>query len=115
MWGGGGGKELNMGRGSVVDLNFLCSEYDGREDQASNETDSREWDHSCNTENIVVDGKYLEEVDTFDTNGIQGRHIAEYSEQRQPKGGMLPNCFLLVVSRDTIMVRSRGFLVSPRR
>ena len=55
------------------DSNFLCSEYDGRADQAANETDSREWDHSCNTGNVVVDGKYLEEVETYDTDGIQGR------------------------------------------
>ena len=43
---------------------------------------SCEWDHSCNTGNVAADGKYLEEVDTFDANGIQGRHIAEYYEQR---------------------------------
>ena len=36
--GGGGGKELNRGRGSVVDSKFLCSEYDGRADQVANET-----------------------------------------------------------------------------
>ena len=59
-----------------------------------NKLDSREWDHSCNTRNVIADGKYLEEVDTFDIDGVQGRHIVEYSEQRQPKGGMLPNCFL---------------------
>ena len=44
--------------------------------------DSWEWDHSCNTGNIAANGKYLEEVDTFDIDGIQGRHIAEYSKQR---------------------------------
>ena len=60
----------NRGRGSVVDSNFLCSEYDGRADQEANETDSKEWDHSCNTRNIVADGKYLEDVDNFDTDGI---------------------------------------------
>ena len=85
---------MNRGRGSVVDSNFLCSEYDRREDQAANETDSWEWDHSCNTRNVTVDGKYLGEVDTFDIDGIQGRHIAEYYEQKRPKVGMLPNCYL---------------------
>ena len=55
---------------------------------------SWEWDHSCNTENVTADGKYLKEVDTFDIDGIQGRHIAEYSEQRRPKEGMLAKCFL---------------------
>ena len=79
---GGEGKELNRGRGSVADSNFLCSEYDGRANQAENETDSCERDHSCNTRNVTIDGKYLGEVDTFDIDGIQGRHIAEYSEQR---------------------------------
>ena len=34
------------------------------------------------------------EVDTFGIDGIQGRHIAEYFEQRQTKGGMLPNYFM---------------------
>ena len=97
------------------DSNFLCSEYDGREDQAVNEIESWEWDHSCNTGSVAADGKYLGEVDTFDIDGIQGRHIAEYSEQRRPKVGMLPNYFCGVVSRDTVMVRSRGFLVSPRK
>ena len=76
------------------DSNFLCSEYDNRADQETNETDSWEWDHSCNTGNVTADGKYLEEVDTFDTDGIQGRHIIEYSEQRRPKVVMLPNFFL---------------------
>ena len=65
-----------------MDSNFLCSEYDGRVDQAANETDSWERDHSYNTRNVTVDGKYLVEVDTFVIDGIQGRHIAEYSEQR---------------------------------
>ena len=109
------GKELNRGRGAMGDSNFLCSEYDGRADQAANETDSREWDNSCNTRNVAVDGKYLEEVDTFDIDGIQGRHIVEYSEQRRPNVGILPNCFCGVVSRDTLVVQSRGFLASPRR
>ena len=66
----------------MVDSNLLCSEYDDRADQATNETNSREWDHSCNTGNVTANGKYLGEVDTFDIDGIQGRHIAEYSEQR---------------------------------
>ena len=66
----------------MVDSNFLCSEYDGKVDQETNEIDSREWDHSCNTGNVTTDGKFSEEVDTFDTDGIQGRHIAEYSKQR---------------------------------
>ena len=35
---GGEGKYLNRGRENVVDSNFLCSEYDGRADQAANET-----------------------------------------------------------------------------
>ena len=55
---------------------------------------SWEWDHSYNTRNVAADGKYLEEVDTFDIDGIQGRHIAEYSEKRRLDVGMLPNYFL---------------------
>ena len=64
------------------DSNFLCSEYDSKVDQASNETDSWERDHSCNTKNVTADGKYLGEVDTFGINGIQGRYITKYSKQR---------------------------------
>ena len=63
-------------------------------DQEENETDSCEWDHNCNTRNVTTEGKYLGEVETFDIDGIEGRHIAEYSEQRRPKVGMLPNFFL---------------------
>ena len=63
-----------------MDSKFLCSEYDGREDQEANETDSWERGHSCNTRNVTADGKYLEEVYTFHINGIQGRHIVEYSD-----------------------------------
>ena len=76
-----------MGRGSVVDSNFLCSEYDGRADQEADETDSWERDHSCNTGNVSADGKYLGEVDTFGIDGIQGRHIAEYSNKGDSKWG----------------------------
>ena len=85
---------MNRGRGGVVDSKFLCSEYDCRVDQEANETESWERDHSCNTGNVTADGKCLEEVDTFGIDGIQGRHIAEYSEQRQPKVGMLSTCYM---------------------
>ena len=88
------GLKLHRGRGGVGDSNFLCLEYDTKADQVANETDSREWDHSCNIRNVAADGKYLEEVNTFDTGGIQGRHIPEYFEQRRPNVGMRPNYFL---------------------
>ena len=91
---GGRGKELNRGRGSVVKSNFLCSEYDCRADQAANETNSWERDHSYNTGKVTTDGKYLGGVDTFYIDGIQGRNISKYSKQRRPKVGMLPNCYL---------------------
>ena len=77
--GGEGRKRTEQGQGGVGDSKFLCSEYGNRADREANETDSREWDHSCNTGNVTADEKYLEEVDTFDTDGIQERHIAEYS------------------------------------
>ena len=73
---------------------FLFSKYDDMVELTANETDSWERDHKYNTGNVTADGKYMEEVDTFDINGIQGRHIAEYSEQRKPKVGMLTNYFL---------------------
>ena len=43
---------------------------------------SWEWDHIYNTRNVTTNGNYLEEVDGFDIDGIQGRDIVEYSEQR---------------------------------
>ena len=74
-------------------MGLLCSEYDNKADQETNETDSRECDHSCNAGNVTANGKYLEEVDSLDIDGIQGRHIAEYSKQRRPNVGMLPKLF----------------------
>ena len=79
---------------SMGDSKFLCSEYDDMVDLTSNETDSWEMDHSYNTEDVTANGKYLGEVETFGIDGIHGRHITEYYEQRRPKVGMLPNCFL---------------------
>ena len=78
----------------MEDSKFLCLEYGDRADLAANETDSQERDHSCNTRTITVDGKCLGEVDTFGIHGIQGRLIVEYSEERRPKGGMLPTCYM---------------------
>ena len=54
---------MNRGRGSIVDSNFLCLEYDGKVDWEANETDSWERDHSSNIRDVNVDGKYLEEVE----------------------------------------------------
>ena len=76
-WGG-----CNRGKGSVVESNFLRSEHDGRVDQEANETDSWERDHSSNTGDVTANGRYLGEVETISIDGIQGRCIAEYSEQR---------------------------------
>ena len=70
-WVGGEGKELNRGRGSVVESNFLCLEYDDKVNQEANEIDSWERDHSCNIGNVTTDAKYLADVDTFDIDGIQ--------------------------------------------
>ena len=48
---------MNRGRGSVVDSNFLCLEYDDRDDMVANETDSWERDHNYNTGKITANGK----------------------------------------------------------
>ena len=85
---------MKRGKGSVVYSNFLCSEYDGSVDHAANQIESWEWDHSCNTRDVATNGKYLEEVGTFDIDGIQGRHVVEYFEQRKPKVGMLLNYYM---------------------
>ena len=54
---GDGGVEL--GKGITRDSNFLCSEYHDRADQEANETNSWERDHSYNTRDVTIDGKYL--------------------------------------------------------
>ena len=48
----------NKGQGSTRDSNFLCLEYDDRDELEENELDSWERDHSYNTRNVTVDGKY---------------------------------------------------------
>ena len=78
----GGGEGVQQGQGIMVDSNFLFSEYDSRADQEANETDSWEKDHSCNTGNVTTTGKYLEDIDAFDIDGIQVGHIVKYYEQR---------------------------------
>ena len=52
----------DVARVEHVDSNFLYSEYDDRADQAANETNSCERDHSCNTGNVTACGKHMEEV-----------------------------------------------------
>ena len=58
MWNNKGTNTLNVeqGKGSMRESNFLCSKYDGRDDLATNETDSWEKDHSCETRKITAMG-----------------------------------------------------------
>ena len=65
--------------------NFLCLEYDGRADQAENETESREWDHSCNTRNVTIDGKYLGKVDTLIIMGSKEDTLQSTMSKGDPK------------------------------
>ena len=76
------GGEVEQGQGIMGDSNFLCSKSEGRANHAANETGSWERDHSCNTRNVTADGKYLGEVYTFGIDGIKGRNITKYYEQR---------------------------------
>ena len=48
MWNNQGTETLKweQGKGSTRDSNFLCSEYEGRDDLVANEADSWEMDHS---------------------------------------------------------------------
>ena len=84
---------MNRGRGRETQNSFVHS-MTASQTRQQMKLDSWEWDHSCNTRNVTVNGKCLEEVDTFEIDGIQGRIIVEYYEQRQPNGGMLPNYFV---------------------
>ena len=106
---------MNRARGSIVDSNFLCSDYDGRVNQATNETNSWERDHSCNTRNVITDGKYLGEVDNFVLMGSKEDTLQSTLNKGDPMWECCQTVFCGVVSRDTIVVQSHGFLASPRR
>ena len=67
---------MNRARENVVDSNFLCSEYDGRDDLATNETDSWERDHRCETVEITTKENTWGSNWNSDIHGIQGRLIA---------------------------------------
>ena len=74
--------------------------------QVANETNSWEWDHSCNTGNVIVDGKYLEEVDTFDTNRIKEDTLQSTLNKGDPMLGCYQTvcCGVAGVSGDTVVV-----------
>ena len=99
----------------MVDSNFLCSDYDGRADQVANEADSWERDHSCNTRNVTADGKYLGWVEPFDIDGSKEDALYSTLNKGNPKWECCRTIFYGVVSRDTVVVRSRGYFVSPRK
>ena len=46
-------------QGSTGDSKFLCSEYDGKADMEADDTDSSGGVHSCDTEEMTANGKYL--------------------------------------------------------
>ena len=75
--------------------------------------DSWEWDYSCNTGNVAANGKYLEEVDTM-LIGSKEDILQSTLNKGDPKGECCQTIFYGVVSRDTVVVRSCGFLASPR-
>ena len=80
--GGKGRKGLDKGRGEWETQTFFVQSMMVGRSKKQMKLNSWEWDHSCNTKNVTAYGKYLEAEDTFNTDGIQGRHIVEYSEQR---------------------------------
>ena len=69
-----------------------------------NETDSWEWDHSCNIGNATTDGKHLGEVDTFGTMGSKEDTLQSTLNKADPTWECCQTVFCGVVSRDTIMV-----------
>ena len=107
-------KELNRDRGSVVDSNFLCSEYDGRAYQEANETDSWEWDHS------IIPGMSLQMGNTWGRwtllafMGSKEDTLQSTLNKGDPKWECCQTIICGVVSRDTVVIQSRGFLASPR-
>ena len=54
------------------DSNFLCSEYDGRDDLVDNENNSWERDHSYNIGKITAMGNTRGSNWNSDFQGIQG-------------------------------------------
>ena len=77
--------------------------------------DSWVWDHSCNTKNVTADGKCLEEVALLKLMGSKEDTLQSTLNKGDPMGECCQAVCCGEVSRDTIMVQSRGFLVSPRR
>ena len=69
-----------QGQESMWDSKFLCSEYDTRNELATNDTDSWEMDHSYETGKITIMGNTWGSNWTSGIHGIQGRLIIEYSE-----------------------------------
>ena len=65
------------------DSNFLCLEYDGRDDLEDNDTDSWGGNHSCGTREMTIMVDNWGSNWTSDIQGIQGRLIVEYSKQRR--------------------------------
>ena len=77
--------------------------------------DSREWDHICNIRNVAADGKYLEEVEILILMGSKEDALQSTMNTGNPMWECFQIVYYGVVSRDTVMVRSHGFLASLRR
>ena len=104
-----------MGRGGVGDLNFLCSEYDaGRTRKQMKLTQG-------NGIIAVILGMSLQMGNTWRRwtililMGSTKDTLQSTLNKGDPMWGCCQTIFYGVVSRDTIVVRSRGFLVSLRR
>ena len=72
MWNSQGNKTLNgeQGQGSTRDSNFLCSEYNGRADLATDDTNSWGWNHRYGTEEMTSMGDTYGSNWTSDIQGI---------------------------------------------
>ena len=84
IWNSKGTGTLNgeHGKGSTGESNFLCSKYNDRDDVVVDDTNSWGGNHTCGTREMNAMGDTWGYSWTSDIHGIQGRLIAQYSEQK---------------------------------
>ena len=93
MWNSHGTETLNgeQGQGSTGDSNFLCLEYNGRDDLAANETDSWERDHSCKSGKMTAMGTLGELTGLVISRGSKGDSLLSTLNKGNPLRGSCHN------------------------
>ena len=106
---------MEQGKGITGYSNFLCLEYDDWEDQATNENDSWEWDIAVIPRMSLQMGNTWRQRALLILMGSKEDTLQSTLNKGDPKWECCQTVICGVVSRDTIMVRSHGFLVKLRK